>query len=448
MLNNDFQTKSFWLTTRKYSPNGPLNQNLDVDVAIVGGGFSGLSTAYHLKKADPNIRVALFESEALGYGASGRNGGFSMSKIGMMHSITQMRFGRAKTIEAHEYAEKAVQYHKQLITELGIDCEYEYPGLLWTACNEKQANRLEREADLVINKLGLKGIEFIDAPELKSRVNSPLYVGGAWWEPASGMLNPAKMVWGWKEIIESLGVQVFEQCPVTDFTKTGNRFRLDVLGAGKPHTVTADKVVLSVNAWSHSLPKIKHKQAPLFTYIILTEPLSDRQLESIGWEGRETIEDFRDLVHYYRLTSDNRILYGGRDVGASWGKRMHYDSNEKMFTALKNDLFLQFPGLKGVNITHKWGGPVSVCMDFFPALGYAGDKNLIFSLGWAGHGVSLTQLNGQTLADLALERDTDLTRVFFVNRKTIPLPPEPLRRAAFQAVASFMRWEDRRMDVF
>jgi glycine/D-amino acid oxidase-like deaminating enzyme len=220
------------------------------------------------------------------------------------------------------------------------------------------------------------------------------------------------------------------------------------LGAGKPHTVTADKVVLSVNAWSHSLPKIKHKQAPLFSYIILTEPLSDRQLESIGWEGRETIEDFRDLVHYYRLTSENRILYGGRDVGASWGKRMHYDSNEKIFTALKNDLFLQFPSLKGVNITHKWGGPVSVCMDFFPALGYAGDKNLIFSLGWAGHGVSLTQLNGQTLADLALERDTDLTRVFFVNRKTIPLPPEPLRRAAFQAVAGFMRWEDRRMDVF
>ena len=448
MFNNDFQTKSYWLTTRDYTQNDSLREHIDVDVAIVGGGFSGLSTAYHLKKADPNMRVAIFESEVLGYGASGRNAGFSVPRIGMLQSLTALRFGKSRTIEANQYAEKAVEYSRTMINELGIECEYEYPGLLWMACNKKQAKRLENEYDLAVNKLNIKGIEFISNSELKSRVDSPLFVGGAMWEPECGMLNPAKLVWGWKEVVGKLGVEVFENAPVRDIEKEGNRYRLDVWNGEDMQTVKADKVVMTVNAWSHSLPKIKNKQAPLYTYIILTEPLSDEQLETIGWKGREMLEDFRDGIHYYRLTSDNRILYGGRDVGLTWGKRMHYDHNEKMFAGLKNDLDLQFPTLKGVKITHKWGGPVSTCLDFFPALGYAGDKNLIYSLGWVGHGVSLTQLNGQTLADLTLERDTDLTRNFFVNRKTIPLPPEPLRRAAFQAVASFMRWEDRRMDVF
>ena len=135
-------------------------------------------------------------------------------------------------------------------------------------------------------------------------------------------------------------------------------------------------------------------------------------------------------------------------MGLTYGKNMNYDSNDKIWADLKNDLEKLFPTLKGINISHKWGGPASVCMDFFPALGYAGDKNLIYSLGWVGHGVSLTNYNGQTMADLTLERDTELTRTFFVNRKTIPLPPDPLRRLAFQASCEFMRWEDRHYDVF
>jgi glycine/D-amino acid oxidase-like deaminating enzyme len=262
------------------------------------------------------------------------------------------------------------------------------------------------------------------------------------------MLNPAKLSWGWKDVIEKLGVQIYEGSPVKNIVKNGKGYRLDVLGGDKLQKVSAEKVVMTANAWSHSLPKVKNKQAPLFTYIILTEPLSEEQLASIGWKGRETIEDFRDLIHYFRLTADNRILIGGRDVGLSTGKKMDYDSNERIWAGLKNDLEKLFPTLKGINITHKWGGPVSTCMDFFPALGYAGDKNLIYSLGWVGHGVSLTQLTGQTLADLTLERDTELTQAFFVNRKTIPLPPEPLRRIAFQAVCEIMRWEDRHYDVF
>ena len=442
MQNDDFKKKSYWLTTRDYKPNDSLMGRIDVDVAVIGGGFTGLSTAYHLKKADPNLRVALLESEVIGYGASGRNAGFVMTKIGMMHSITALRFGKTKTVEAHHYAERAVDYARDLIRELNIDCDYEHPGFLWVATSEKYKKRLYNELEF-IDKLGLKGIELINENELRGRVNSPLYVGGAWWEPRSGMLNPAKLAWGWKDTIVPLGVQVFEKSPVEEIKKEGKQFRLET-PEGK---VYADKVILAANAWSHFFTKVKFKQTPIWTYIVLTEPLTENQIKDIGWNDRETIEDFRDLVHYYRLTDDNRLLFGGRDVSLSWGKNMDKDTNEKTFEGLKKDVVETFPALKGIQFAHQWGGPVSATLDLFPAMGYVGDKNMIYSLGLVGHGVSLSQLNGHTLADLTLERDTDLTRTFFVNRRTIPVPPEPFRRLSFQGIVSFMRWEDRKYDV-
>ena len=238
-------------------------------------------------------------------------------------------------------------------------------------------------------------------------------------------------------------LRILEQSPVEEIKKDGNKLRLET----PEGQVYADKVVLAANAWSHYFAKVKFKQTPLFTYIVLTEPLNDKQLKEIGWIGRETIEDFRDLVHYYRLTADNRLLFGGRDVSLSWGGNMDKDKNEKTFQGLKKDVVETFPALKGIKFTHQWGGPVSATLDLFPAMGYVGDKNMIYSLGLVGHGVSLSQLNGQTLADLTLEQDTELTREFFVNRRTIPVPPEPFRRMSFQAIVSFMRWEDRKYDV-
>jgi len=210
--------------------------------------------------------------------------------------------------------------------------------------------------------------------------------------------------------------------------------------------IRADKVVMATNAWSHFFKELKRKQVPVWTHIVMTEPLSEQHFKEIGWQNRQGIEDARNLVHYYRLTSDNRLVMGGRDVSLSCGQDMDQDRNPVTFAELKDDVRKIFPALKDIQFTHEWGGPVSVPLDMTPAIGCAGDKNVVYSLGTVGHGVSMTQLNGRTVADLILEKRTDLTDVFFVNRRTIPWPPEPLRNLAIKAIRGYMHWEDRLYD--
>jgi glycine/D-amino acid oxidase-like deaminating enzyme len=435
-----FKEKSFWLSTRDYHPSAHLTEDTEVDVAIVGGGFTGLSTAYHLKKLEPGMRIALLESEVIGFGASGRNGGFNMTLFGLTLGITAIRFGKENARQAHLYMAKAVDTLRELVETLDLDCDYEHPGFLRVATSEKYKKRIQEEIELA-HKLGLSGIKWLEKDQLREQVKSPLY-SGAWWEPRCGILNPAKLAWSWKDCIVAREVQVFENTPVIEIRPAQNRVKLET----KTATVSADKVVLATNAWSHFFPQLRRKQIPVWTHIVLTEPLTEKQFSEIGWQNRQGIEDARNLVHYYRLTADNRLLMGGRDVSLSSGSDMDRDLNPAVFSALKDDVRELFPVLQKVAFTHEWGGPVSVPLDMAPALGYAGDKQVVYSLGCVGHGVSMTHLNGRTLADLVLERKTDLTDVFFVNRRTIPWPPGPLRDLTVRAILRYMHWEDRRFD--
>ncbi len=181
---------------------------------------------------------------------------------------------------------------------------------------------------------------------------------------------------------------------------------------------------------------------PIYTYIVLTEPQADR-LGELGWQGREGMEDARTLIHYFRLTADNRLLVGGGDVAIVYDGRLDRDRHAPTFRHLERFVSHLFPPLAGVEITHCWGGPVSVTVDMAPALGYLGrDPTAVYSLGCIGHGVSMTQYNGWTLAELLLERKSERTEAFFVNRRTIPWPPEPLRFALAAAVRQGMLWQD------
>jgi len=441
MQGDDFKEKSYWLTTRDYTPGRPLDEDIDVDVAIVGGGFTGLSTAYHLKKAEPNLRIAILESEVVGFGASGRNGGFNMTLFGLTMTITALRFGRQKAREAHLYMETAVDLLRDLVADLELDCDYEHPGFLRVATSEKYRARILEEIELV-HKLGLEGIGWLDKDRLAEEVRSPLYLG-AWWEPRCGILNPAKLAWSWKDVLAAMGIEIYEKSPVYEMMRHTGKVRLQTPGG----RLAADKVVMATNAWSHFFPAMRAKQIPVWTHIVLTEPIPAKRFESIGWRNRQGIEDARNLVHYYRLTADNRLLMGGRDVSLTTDYDMDRDLSPPTFEGLKNDVRQLFPPLADIRFTHEWGGPVSVPLDMAPALGYLGDKNVVYSMGCVGHGVSLTHLNGKTLCDLVLERQTERTDIFFVNRKTIPWPPGALRNIAIKAILGYMHWEDRRFDV-
>ena len=437
---NHFEPKSYWMTTQSYSPGNPLGGDLDVDVAIVGGGFTGLSTAYHLKKASPDMKIGLFESDILGYGASGRNGGFNMTLFGLTLGITALRFGKSKAKEAHQYMEKAVDLTRDLVTDLGLECDYEHPGFLRVATSEKYKTRILHDIELA-QKLGLEGIEWLEKAQIQNEVHSPQFLG-AWSEPRCGILNPAKLAWAWAKQIRDMGVDIYENTPVAAISPGKKKIELTTPNG----TVQADKVVLAVNAWSHFFSHTKNKQVPVWTHIVLTEPLSREQLNQIGWKKRQGIEDARNLVHYYRLTADNRIAMGGRDVSITNGYEMDRDNNEQIFAGLREDVGKIFPFLKNISFSHAWGGPVSVTLDMAPALGYLGDKRVVYSLGCVGHGVSLSHLNGQTIRDLILGDVTELTDVFFVNRRTIPWPPGLLKTAAVKAIRGYLRFEDRLFD--
>lgn len=432
----DYMDKSFWLETAgPYTEHPPLAESVQADVTIIGGGFTGLSTAYHVKKAQPGLRVMLVESQVVGYGASGRNAGFAMTLFGLTMDLTKTFWGRDRALQAHRYMERAVDYVGELVEMYQLECDYERPGFLRAATTPGYAKRIQHEMELA-HSLGIEGIHWLSKDELAQEVCSPLYLG-AWWEPRCALVNPARLAREMKRVCLEHGVEIYERTPVTEIRRGQ---RIDVLTPGG--TVSTERLVLATNAWSHLIPQIRAKQVPVWTHIVLTEPLGAEQLAAIGWQHQQGIEDARNLVHYYRLTADNRLLMGGGDIEIGYGSRMDYDASERVWRRLAAHIALIFPSLKNVAITHRWGGPVSVPVDMTPAIGTLGDERVIYSLGCMGHGVSLTHLNGLTIAQMLRGERTDLTNVFFVNRRAIPWPPEPLRWVASAAIRGYMQAED------
>jgi glycine/D-amino acid oxidase-like deaminating enzyme len=255
-------------------------------------------------------------------------------------------------------------------------------------------------------------------------------------------VNPARLAWGLKRVCAAKGVRFHERTPIDEIRRSGDGVRLAAPGA----VVHAKQVVLATNAYSIRIPELRRKQAPVFTHVVLSEPLSPERLEPIGWRGREGIEDARNLVHYYRLTRENRLLMGGGDATLGYGERLDYDLSERVFGELERHAQAVFPSLRGVGFTHRWGGPVSVPVDLAPVMGFLGDERIVYSVGCMGHGVSLAHLNGRALADLTLGNRSDLASVFFVDRRTLPWPPEPLRWIASRAILGWFHAEDRRTD--
>lgn len=444
-------TRSFWLDSiGPGTPQPAWHGDGRADVAIVGGGFTGLSTAFHIKERNPELRVVLLEAGTIASGASGRNAGFSMTLFGLELGVTVLRYGKARAKEADDYMVRAVNYTRELVQRLDIDCDYEEHGMVTVATNRNQARRLRKQFELS-RRIGMHETEWFEGERVCEWVDSPTYLGG-WHDPLCALVNPAKLARGMAEAALALGVEIYESSPVSGL-HSGSPVSLEIgdrptngrAGAAGTNRsggrLRADHVVLATNAFSAAIPQLRRVQAPVHTYIVLTEPLSDEQIGAIGWRRRIGVEDGRNLIHYYRLTPDNRLLMGGHDAVYYYGNRIDRDHNLDVAARLHQHVVNTFPTLRGIRFTHHWGGPISASLDMVPVIGRLG-RNIVYSAGCMGHGVSLTQLNGRTLADMVLGTPSELTEAFFVGRKVTPLPPEPLRFPVLRTITGLFAVQD------
>ncbi|MDF1630749.1 MAG: FAD-dependent oxidoreductase [Alcanivoracaceae bacterium] len=420
---------SFWqYKYGDYSANGSLPEgSYETDVLIIGAGFTGLTCSREIRKDDKTKRVMVLDANDIGFGASGRNGGFNMTLFGIEPEVTVLRWGKEKTREAQEYMQKAVEYVRDLVESENLDSDYEHTGMLRIAYSDKQARRLKKTYKLLCETTKPGSFEYLDGAETQKLLNCP-HIKGAIYEPGTGILDPSKHVRQLKILAEREGAEIYENTKVTGITKKDGSIIVQTDVA----IIRAKKLVIATNAWTHNLkssPKVSNMQTPIWTYQVVTEPLTEEQWKGVNWAGRMSIEDNRQLVHYMRITKCGRITMGGGAIGIEYDdSKMDLWKDEKVWADLERHLKWMFPTLQDVKIDYKWGGCVSGNTDMTPEIGFIGDSNIIYSTGCIGHGVSLTQLNGRLIADLVLEKDTSLSKFWIVNRNALPMPPGNLLR--------------------
>lgn len=438
-LKGNFRERSFWLEKLPEIPEvEPLRGSARCDVAIIGGGFTGLSTSYNMRKLIPGAEVRVLEASICGFGSSGRNAGASCTLFGLAKSVTASKFGKKQAIAAHHYMEDAVDYVDHIVREHDINCDYEKRGSMLVATTPAQAKRVDHELRIA-DRWGLEGFEAWDEFRLTEEFHTKIYRRGMF-ESRTAMLNPALLARGLMSIAREVGAIIHEMSPVVSIMEKSTGFRIRTL-EGELH---ADRLVYATNAYSVLFPRLSAKQAPIFQHIVLSEPLTDAQLDSIGWKSRCGLEDARMQVHYYRLTADNRILMGGGNISPVFGCKLDRDSNKRVFAHLKQHVINIYPQLKGLNFTHQWGGVISITVDMVPVIGYLGSKKrALFALGLTGHGVSMAPYNGLSLAELLAEQKSKRTEIFFVGGKVKSWPPRLIRFAITHGVRALLKLEDR-----
>jgi glycine/D-amino acid oxidase-like deaminating enzyme len=435
-----FRSRSFWMETAPYEPGPSLMEDSRVDVAIVGGGFGGLWTAYHLKRAEPSLAIAVVEREVIGYGASGRNGGFAMTLVQRSLGDLLEAYGPEEALAVHRAMAEAVDGIGRFSKEHAVDCDFEKNGVLTVSTAPWQDASIEADVRAA-KEIGLDDLRFLDAPVLQEMVHSPIYRCGEL-DTSSAILNPAKLSWGIARVLREQGVAIYEGTEVRGLRRRPDG--ADVQTSGP--TLRAEHVVMTTNAYSVQFPGIRRWVVPIYTYIVLTEPLTDAQWRAIGWSGREGIEDRMGGFHYYRPTADGRIAWGGEIYPYHFGSRIasEFDRDESAFQALRTSLVRTFPPLAGVNFTHAWGGPVAITARWLATFGTERGGHVHHGIGHCGHGVATTYLGGEILRDLVLDRDTDRTKLCFAWQRPFPFPPEPLRYLTVQSSVKTMVDQDRK----
>lgn len=443
----DYRSLSLWHDSlpEPITPRPALSGPLAVDVAIVGAGYTGLWTAYYLAKADPHLRIAVLEKEVAGFGASGRNGGWcsaffpaSWDKIAReAGGALERDRGRQAAVALQRAMFATVDEVGRVVDAEGIDARYHKGGALILAMNEAQVASLQQE--LVEERewgFGEDDYRWLSAEEARQRVRVEGALG-AHYTPHCAAVDPARLVRGLADVVERLGVHIYEQTPVLAL---GGRYAQTPSGA-----VAADVVVRATEGYTPELPQYHRDLIPLYSLMIATEPLSDELWQRIGWADRECLGDGRHLIIYAQRTADGRIAMGGRGAPYHIGSRVRddFDRDETIFGRVHASLLGLFPFLKDVRITHQWGGPIGIPRDWCSSVGYYRAEGYAWAGGYVGDGVGTSNLAGRTLADLILGRESDLVRLPWVNRRTRAWEPEPLRWIAVNTALQLMDAADR-----
>ncbi|MEZ5412591.1 MAG: FAD-dependent oxidoreductase [Acidimicrobiales bacterium] len=421
--------------------NPTLVRTDSCDLCVVGGGYAGLWTALIAKERDPERDVVLIDAREVGSGASGRNGGFMESSL--THGIAngQERFPDELAVleqlglENLEAIESAIRRYK-------IDCDYERTGVIDVATTQHVPSYVaELRQDMgLLRRLGQR-VELLNQTEVRAQVNSPTYVGGLWRKDRAALVDPARLVWGLKAAAEELGVRIYEDTKATRIERDG----IGVLVTTPLGRVRAAKVALATNAYKPLLRRIGHYIAPVYDYCMVTEPLTPAQIADIGWTQRQGLTDISNQFHYYRLTEDNRILWGGYDTIYYFRGRVNQEleNRPETWATLSQHFFQTFPQLEGLNFTHVWGGAIDTCSRFCVFWDTAMGGRVAYALGYTGLGVAATRFGAEVTLDLLDGRKTAATELEFVKSKPVPYPPEPFRFVGIQATRWSMDAEDR-----
>ncbi|MFP5488296.1 MAG: NAD(P)/FAD-dependent oxidoreductase, partial [Acidimicrobiia bacterium] len=323
-----------------------------------------------------------------------------------------------------------------------IDCDYERTGVIEVANTQHPPSYLEevRAEFELMQRLG-HDVEWLDAEAMQAQVHSPIYTGGLWDKNGSAIVDPARLVWGLKLAAESLGVRIYEDTKATELKRDG----IGVMVTTPLGAIRAGKVALATNAFKPVLKRLSNYIAPVYDYCMVTEPLTDEQMASIGWTNRQGLSDLANQFHYYRLTEDNRILWGGYDAVYFWGGKVssELESRPETWAKLSQHFFETFPQLEGIKFTHMWGGVIDTSSRFTVFWGRAMGGRVAYALGYTGLGVAASRFGAAVMLDLLHGRNSIATRTQFVQSRPLPFPPEPFRFVGIQATKWSMDREDR-----
>ncbi len=422
-----WQTRSFWLSRRRYEPAPRLDGDQVADVVIVGAGFTGLWSAIHLKEADPALDVIVLEQQVTAFGASGRNGGFAMTLVGRnLHALIR-KVGATRAKATHLAMRQTLRDIEVFCAAESIDADITHPGVLTISNGPEQDVRIRQDLEAA-RRLDLGDFHALSGRECKDLVGSQRARMGHF-ERDSLLVDPAALARGLRFAAERRGVRIVEQTPVADVAEVRGPACRRVEARTPFGTVHADRALVATNAYAHAIPALRRFIFTIYAYIILTEPLTHGQWERVGWERRMGVEDKRIFPHFYRPTPDGRILWGGRDAPFSAaGPDPRKDRDPRIFRRLEETFRWTFPQLSDVAVDRGWAGPVCGTINCFASAGFLGrSERIAYALGYAGHGVGPSHLVGRIVSDLLLSRRGELMDLPMVSKRPVPLPSGPLR---------------------